>query len=128
MRTIHVYRAARKYFVDGIYWGDDAEGVRFYLQVTGVPPEEITKALAQVEQEGTYTVETGGGAHARARRASAGGHEAGVIGVPAVKEPLRHDADHRISRDLDDGVKVNHGQFGALLADVKAVTGGNEAP
>jgi hypothetical protein len=27
MRTIHVYRAARDYFVDGIYWGDDAEGV-----------------------------------------------------------------------------------------------------
>ena len=49
MRTIHVYRAAHHYFVDGIYWGDDAEGVQFYLQVTGVPPEEITKALAQVE-------------------------------------------------------------------------------
>jgi hypothetical protein len=62
VRTIHVYRAARNYFVDGIYWGDDAEGVRFYLQVTGVPPEEITKALEQVEQEGTYTVETGGAA------------------------------------------------------------------
>ena len=86
MRTIHVYRAAHKYFVDGIYWGDDAEGVRFYLQVTGVPPEEITKALEQVEQEGTYTVETGGGSHARAIRASAGGHEAGAIGVPAVKD------------------------------------------
>ena len=55
MRTIHVYRAAHNYFVDGIYWGDDAEGVKFYLQVTGVPPEEITKALEQVEQEGTYT-------------------------------------------------------------------------
>jgi hypothetical protein len=55
MRTIHVYRAAHHYFVDGIYWGDDAEGVQFYLQVTGVPPEEITKALAQVEQQGTYT-------------------------------------------------------------------------
>jgi len=54
MRTIHVYRAAHHYFVDGIYWGDDAEGVQFYLQVTGVPPEEITKALAQVEQQGTY--------------------------------------------------------------------------
>jgi hypothetical protein len=65
------------YFVDGIYWGDDAEGVQFSLQVTGVPPEEITKALAQVEQEGTYAVETGGGAHARARRASAGGKRRG---------------------------------------------------
>src|SRR5262249_15962590 len=79
MRTIHVYRAARHYFVDGIYWGDDAEGVRFYLQVTGVPPEEITKALEQVEQAGTYTVKTGGGSHARAISVSAGGHEAGAM-------------------------------------------------
>ena len=79
MRTIHVYRAAHNYFVEGIYWGEDAEGVKFYLQVTGVPPEEITKALEQVEQEGTYTVETGEGAHARAISVSAGGHEAGAM-------------------------------------------------
>lgn len=26
--------------------------------------------------------------------------------------------------DLDDGVKVNYGKFGDLLAEVKAVTGG----
>ena len=57
MRTIHVYRAAREYFIDGIYWGDDAEGVRFYLQVTGVPPEEITKVLEQVAQEGTSLIQ-----------------------------------------------------------------------
>jgi hypothetical protein len=57
MRTIHVYRAAREYFVDGIYWGDDAEGVRFYLRVTGVPLDEITKALEQVEQEGTSLIQ-----------------------------------------------------------------------
>src|SRR4029450_10283558 len=57
MRTIHVYRAARNYFVDGIYWGDDAEGVRFYLRVTGVPLDEITKALEQVEQEGTSLIQ-----------------------------------------------------------------------
>jgi len=86
MRTIHVYRAAHTYFVDGIYWGDDAEGVKFYLQVTGVPPEEITKALEQVAQEGTYTVETGGGSHARAIRVAAGGHEAGAREIRAVKE------------------------------------------
>ena len=59
MRTIHVYRAARTYFVDGIYWGDDAEGVRFYLQVTGVPPNEITKALEQVAQEGASMIQQG---------------------------------------------------------------------
>jgi hypothetical protein len=57
MRTIHVYRAACDYCVDGIYWGDDAEGVKFYLEVTGVPPDEITKALEQIAQEGTSLIQ-----------------------------------------------------------------------
>lgn len=39
-------------------------------------------------------------------------------------EKLRHCADQRITLDLDDGVKVNYGKFGDLLADVKAITGG----
>ena len=39
-------------------------------------------------------------------------------------EKLRHYADVRIKLDLDDGVKVNYGKFGDLLAEVKAVTGG----
>jgi type II restriction/modification system DNA methylase subunit YeeA len=43
-------------------------------------------------------------------------------------EKLRHYADKRISLDLDDGVKINYGKFGDLLADVKAVTGGTEEP
>jgi type II restriction/modification system DNA methylase subunit YeeA len=38
-------------------------------------------------------------------------------------EKLRHFADQRISLDLDDGVKVNYGKFGDLLANVKEVTG-----
>ena len=38
-------------------------------------------------------------------------------------EQLRHHADMRITLDLDDGVKVNYGKFGDLLAKVKAVTG-----
>ncbi len=42
----------------------------------------------------------------------------------AYDEKLRHYADRRISLDLDDGVKVNYGKFGDLLAEVKAVTGG----
>jgi hypothetical protein len=41
----------------------------------------------------------------------------------AFDEQLRHYADQRISLDLDDGVKVNYGKFGNLLAEVKAVTG-----
>ena len=39
-------------------------------------------------------------------------------------EKIRHYADMRIKLDLDDGVKVNYGKFGDLLAEVKAVTGG----
>lgn len=38
-------------------------------------------------------------------------------------EKLRHYADHRIELDLDDGVKVNYGKFGDLLAEVKTITG-----
>lgn len=41
-------------------------------------------------------------------------------------ENLRPYADQRISLDLDDGVKVNYGKFGNLLAEVKAITGGKE--
>jgi hypothetical protein len=42
----------------------------------------------------------------------------------AYDEQMRHFADMRITLDLDDGVKVNYGKFGDLLAEVKAVTGG----
>jgi type II restriction/modification system DNA methylase subunit YeeA len=42
------------------------------------------------------------------------------------EEELRHLADQRTRIDLDDGVKVNYGKFGSLLAEVKAVTGGTD--
>lgn len=38
-------------------------------------------------------------------------------------EQLRHYADQRIQLDLDDGVKVNYGKFGTLLAEVKKIAG-----
>jgi type II restriction/modification system DNA methylase subunit YeeA len=38
-------------------------------------------------------------------------------------EQLKHYADMRISLNLDDGVKVNYGKFGNLLADVKNIHG-----
>ena len=44
----------------------------------------------------------------------------------AYDEQLRHYADQRIRLDLDDGVKVNYGKFGDLLADVKSVVGKQE--
>jgi len=44
----------------------------------------------------------------------------------AYDEKLRHHADKKIALDLDDGVKVNYGKFGDLLAEVNAVTGGRD--
>ncbi len=38
-------------------------------------------------------------------------------------EQLRHYTGQRIALNLDDGVKVNYGKFGTLLANVKDVTG-----
>lgn len=38
-------------------------------------------------------------------------------------EELKYLAEMKISIDLDDGVKVNYGKFGNLLADVKAIHG-----
>lgn len=43
--------------------------------------------------------------------------------LAAFDEQLRDFADQRIQLDLDDGVKINYGKFGNLLADVKAITG-----
>jgi hypothetical protein len=56
MRTIHVLRSGHNYFIDGIYWGDDEEGVIMYLRAKGVSPDDITKALAQVAQTGGYLI------------------------------------------------------------------------
>jgi len=57
MCTIHVLRSARNYFIDGIYWGDDEEGVILYLKAKGVSSDEITKALAAVAQAGRYLIQ-----------------------------------------------------------------------
>lgn len=43
------------------------------------------------------------------------------IELAQFDEKLRHYSDLRISLDLDDGVKVNYGKFGDLLAEVKQV-------
>ena len=44
----------------------------------------------------------------------------------AFDEELRHLADQRIALDLDDGVKVNYGRFGNLLAAKDKVCGKDE--
>ena len=57
MRTIHVPRSGRNYFIDGIFWGDDEEGVILYLRAKGVSPDKITKALEAVAQTGGYLIQ-----------------------------------------------------------------------
>jgi hypothetical protein len=57
MRTIHIFQAGRDYFIDGIFWGDDEEGVILYLKAKGVSPDDITKALAEVAQAGRYLIQ-----------------------------------------------------------------------
>jgi type II restriction/modification system DNA methylase subunit YeeA len=46
--------------------------------------------------------------------------------LATFEEKLKHYADMRISLDLDDGVKVNYANFGDLLAESKAITGGKD--
>ena len=58
MRTIHVLRSGRNYFIDGIYWGDDEEGVTLYLSAKGISPDDITKALVGVAQAGAILSST----------------------------------------------------------------------
>ena len=48
------------------------------------------------------------------------------VELAAFDEKLRHLADRKISLDLDDGVKVNYGKFGDLLAEVKQVAATKE--
>lgn len=45
------------------------------------------------------------------------------IELRSFDEELKHFAEMKINIDLDDGVKVNYGKFGNLLADVKAIHG-----
>jgi hypothetical protein len=62
-------------------------------------------------------------AHQKRLEKERGKLEKQLVELLAFDEKLRHYADKRISLDLDDGVKVNYGKFGDLLAEVKAVHG-----
>jgi hypothetical protein len=48
------------------------------------------------------------------------------VELAAFEEKLKHFADQKISVDLDEGVKVNYGKFGDLLAEVDTITGGKD--
>jgi type II restriction/modification system DNA methylase subunit YeeA len=44
----------------------------------------------------------------------------------AFEEKLKHAADQKISLDLDDGVRVNYGKFGDLLAESRGIAGATD--
>ena len=60
MRTIYVLRSGGNYFIDGIYWGDDEEGVIMYLRAKSVSPDDLTKVLEQVAVTGGYLIKQEG--------------------------------------------------------------------
>jgi len=57
VRTIHILQAGRDYFIDGIFWGDDEEGVMTYPRGKGVSPDDIAKVLEGVAQAGGYSIQ-----------------------------------------------------------------------
>jgi hypothetical protein len=54
---LQIWANGKNYFIDGIFWGDDEEGVILYLRAKGVSPDDITKALAEVAQVGRYLIQ-----------------------------------------------------------------------
>ena len=62
--------------------------------------------------------------HHRKLLRAQGGLKKQQVELVAFDEKLRHAADQKIGLDLDDGVKVNYGKFGGLLAEAKGITGG----
>jgi hypothetical protein len=49
-----------------------------------------------------------------------------LVELARFDEELNHYAQSQIALDLDDGVRVNYGKFGGLLANVKDVVGKGE--
>ena len=93
MRTIHILRSGRTYFIDGILWGDDEEGVRLYLSVTGIAPDEIAKALEGVAQAGRYIIRQG--AEATTDRTEQGPRQMACQEVAKRREQLVQGAQRR---------------------------------
>jgi len=89
--------------------------------------EYVVPLLARYQSNIDLLVERGQNAASTAEKTALKKEETALTRkfneLRSFDDRLRHYADKRISIDLDDGVKVNYGKFGDLLADVKAITG-----
>lgn len=82
-----------------------------------------SKIAARIEQLGGDMAKAISTSHRRKLQKEQDGLKKQQAELNTFEEKLKHYADLRISLDLDDGVKVNYGKFGDLLAEVRAVTG-----
>lgn len=91
--------------------------------------EYVVPLLARYQSNIDLLVERGQNAASTAEKTALKKEETALTKkfneLRSFDDRLRHYADKRISIDLDEGVKVNYGRFGDLLADVKAITGNN---
>ncbi len=84
------------------------------------------KINARIEQLEDDLAKADSGAHRRKIEKAMQTFKKHQIELVKFDEKLRHYTDQRITLDLDDGVKVNYGKFGDLLAEVKAICGKKE--
>jgi hypothetical protein len=81
------------------------------------------KMAARIEQLSADIHAAASSAHRKRLEKEQGKLTKQQVELLAFDEKLRHYADKRIALDLDDGVKVNYGKFGDLLAEVTKVHG-----
>ncbi len=71
----------------------------------------------------TTDIESAGRARQRRLEKEKANLQKDLLELQDFDDKLRYFADQQISLDLDDGVKVNYGKFGGLLANVRGITG-----
>ena len=84
------------------------------------------KMTARIEQLASDILKAASTSHRRKLEKEQDTLRKQQVELQAFDEKLRHCADQRIKLDLDDGVKVNYGKFGDLLAEITAVCGKTE--
>lgn len=84
---------------------------------------KMANRLELLSFDATSTAQPGGSAQIQREIDGLRKKQAELIGFD---ERLRHSAEERIAVDLNEGVKLNYGKFGDLVAEAKAVTGGSD--
>jgi hypothetical protein len=81
---------------------------------------------ARIEQIEGDKVQAASSSHRKKLQKEQDELKAKQVELAAFEEKLKHFADRKVSLNLNDGVKVNYGKFGDLVAEVDAITGGRD--